>query len=118
MAVQLAFCAIDFGTTTGFNTVIAIATEGFCAFESAMTRKKFLTPFVLHRFVLRRTSGRPNIEQANWSLPDARRTVYAWEILPTVQCDRILVSSVRFNYVQLPARYDGLKLYMHHELGD
>ncbi|OCB86159.1 amino acid transporter [Sanghuangporus baumii] len=29
VAVQLAFCAIDFGTTTGFNTVIAIATEGF-----------------------------------------------------------------------------------------
>lgn len=28
--VQLALCAIDFGTTTGFNTVIAIATEGFC----------------------------------------------------------------------------------------
>ena len=27
---QLALCAIDFGTITGFNTVIAIATEGFC----------------------------------------------------------------------------------------
>ncbi|EJD04196.1 amino acid transporter [Fomitiporia mediterranea MF3/22] len=29
VAVQLALCAIDFGTTTGFNTVIAIGTEGF-----------------------------------------------------------------------------------------
>lgn len=32
VGVQLALCAIDFGTTTGFNTVIAIATEGFCAY--------------------------------------------------------------------------------------
>jgi hypothetical protein len=30
LAVQLALDAIDFGTTTGFETVIAIATEGFC----------------------------------------------------------------------------------------
>ncbi len=29
-AFQMALCAIDFGTVTGFNTVIAIATEGFC----------------------------------------------------------------------------------------
>lgn len=32
LAVQLALDAIDFGTTTGFETVIAIATEGFCKF--------------------------------------------------------------------------------------
>lgn len=32
-AVQFALCAIDFGTVTGFNTVIAIATEGFCESE-------------------------------------------------------------------------------------
>lgn len=31
LVVQLALDAIDFGTTTGFETVIAIATEGFCA---------------------------------------------------------------------------------------
>ena len=31
--VQMALCAIDFGTVTGFNTVIAIATEGFCKQE-------------------------------------------------------------------------------------
>lgn len=30
LAVQLALDAIEFGTTTGFETVIAIATEGFC----------------------------------------------------------------------------------------
>lgn len=30
VAVQLALDAIDFGTTTGFLTVIQIATEGFC----------------------------------------------------------------------------------------
>lgn len=30
LIVQLALDAIDFGTTTGFETVIAISTEGFC----------------------------------------------------------------------------------------
>lgn len=30
--VQLAFDSIYFGTLTGFNTVISIATEGFCKF--------------------------------------------------------------------------------------
>lgn len=30
LAVQLALDAIEFGTTTGFETVISIATEGFC----------------------------------------------------------------------------------------
>lgn len=34
LAVQLALDAIDFGTTTGFETVIAISTEGFCMFLS------------------------------------------------------------------------------------
>ena len=33
VVVQFALCAIDFGTVTGFNTVIAIATEGFCAYN-------------------------------------------------------------------------------------
>jgi amino acid transporter len=32
LVVQLALDAIDFGTTTGFETVIAISTEGFCKF--------------------------------------------------------------------------------------
>jgi amino acid transporter len=30
LAVQLALDAIEFGTTTGFETVISISTEGFC----------------------------------------------------------------------------------------
>lgn len=41
LVVQLALGAIDFGTTTGFETVIAIATEGFCMFE--MLFKLFFT---------------------------------------------------------------------------
>ena len=32
LAVQMALNSIYFGTLTGFNTVIAIATEGFCEF--------------------------------------------------------------------------------------
>ena len=30
LVVQIAFNSIYFGTITGFNTVISIATEGFC----------------------------------------------------------------------------------------
>jgi choline transport protein len=33
LVVQLALDAIEFGTTTGFQTVIAISTEGFCKFH-------------------------------------------------------------------------------------
>jgi amino acid transporter len=36
LAVQLALNSIDFGTTTGFETVIAISTEGFCKFQPQM----------------------------------------------------------------------------------
>lgn len=34
LAVQLALDAIEFGTTTGFETVISISTEGFCKFSN------------------------------------------------------------------------------------
>jgi amino acid transporter len=36
LAVQLALGAIEFGTTTGFQTVIAISTEGFCKLLSSL----------------------------------------------------------------------------------
>lgn len=35
LVVQLALDAIEFGTTTGFETVIAISTEGFCKFDTS-----------------------------------------------------------------------------------
>ncbi|KLO20098.1 amino acid transporter [Schizopora paradoxa] len=38
-AFQMALCAIDFGTVTGFNTVIAIATEGFCKWLAQTIRR-------------------------------------------------------------------------------
>lgn len=38
LAVQLALDAIEFGTTTGFETVISISTEGFCKFTSPRPR--------------------------------------------------------------------------------
>lgn len=37
LAVQLALNAIEFGTTTGFETVISISTEGFCKYLSCAT---------------------------------------------------------------------------------
>lgn len=43
LAVELALDAIDFGTTTGFETVISIATEGFCMFPTCSN----LTLYVL-----------------------------------------------------------------------
>lgn len=38
LVVQMAFNSIYFGTITGFNTVISIATEGFCKFHSEQIR--------------------------------------------------------------------------------
>lgn len=41
--VQMALNSIYFGTLTGFNTVISIATEGFCGTNSFFTRIQLLT---------------------------------------------------------------------------
>lgn len=43
LVVQLALDAIEFGTTTGFQTVIAISTEGFCKFDSQYAIALLLT---------------------------------------------------------------------------
>lgn len=40
--VQIALNSIYFGTLTGFNTVISIATEGFCTFLAPGTAKWIL----------------------------------------------------------------------------
>lgn len=41
LAVQLALDAIEFGTTTGFETVISISTEGFCKSADSMMRGSY-----------------------------------------------------------------------------
>lgn len=43
LAVQLALDAIEFGTTTGFETVISISTEGFCEYTSSHDASWLLT---------------------------------------------------------------------------
>lgn len=43
LAVQLALDAIEFGTTTGFETVISISTEGFCKYTSSQDARWLLT---------------------------------------------------------------------------
>lgn len=43
LAVQLALDAIEFGTTTGFETVISISTEGFCELSDSLITGKSLT---------------------------------------------------------------------------
>ncbi|GKZ37811.1 hypothetical protein AbraIFM66950_009600 [Aspergillus brasiliensis] len=45
LVVQLALDAIDFGTSTGFETVIAISTEGFCYVSNH--RRTLTGPFAL-----------------------------------------------------------------------
>jgi choline transport protein len=75
--VQMAFNSIYFGTTTGFNTIIAIATQGFCKSHFSILRlstnshrsilpyaSRFSHPCTLHRqedapsrFLLTRSLG-------------------------------------------------------------
>lgn len=43
LAVQLALDAIEFGTTTGFETVISISTEGFCRYSDIAVSSALLT---------------------------------------------------------------------------
>ncbi|ODM17586.1 hypothetical protein SI65_07261 [Aspergillus cristatus] len=49
LAVQLALDAIDFGTTTGFETVIAIATEGFYLSYATALSSRLLGYFTGHK---------------------------------------------------------------------
>lgn len=58
---QMALCAIDFGTVTGFNTVIAIATEGFCEILIMHMICSYLTAWPF-RLVICDSSGRPHFE--------------------------------------------------------
>lgn len=60
LAVQLALDAIDFGTTTGFETVISIATEGFCKLHFLrLPEHMYILMHELDRPFLRHSPSKP-----------------------------------------------------------
>lgn len=55
--VQIALNSIYFGTVTGFNTVVSIATEGFCKLTNCPHRPHPILTY--HRRLLRHTNPPP-----------------------------------------------------------
>ena len=62
---MLALCAIDFGTITGFNTVIAIATEGFCVYLTFDSVPYFLSEN--GRFIVRYATWCTSFQYPLWA---------------------------------------------------
>lgn len=106
LAVQLALGAIEFGTTTGFQTVIAISTEGFCKSPTP-----HLTGFITYqscRHVIRNGSPKPTSwllyrprYQARWAIRILRTSIHR------PQHHRTPLPSLCGNYFQLPQREPG-----------
>lgn len=111
LAVQLALDAIDFGTTTGFETVIAIATEGFCksSFDEFLTKYMHILIHELNRPLLRHSPSKPSPGVCNRPQNQPNRPLrppalnincfqYPWSSIPRL----------RFYYVQFSDIVPGL----------
>jgi len=101
LAVQLALDAIDFGTTTGFETVIAIATEGFCESRLLSLFSRF-HPLIRARPVLRNSPQQPPPGLCHWPQnPPHRPILPASPHINCLECPWFIVPALRSNYVQL-----------------
>jgi choline transport protein len=74
--VQMAFNSIYFGTTTGFNTIVAIATQGFCKCH-VIVRSHLADS---HRFVLPDASFLPHPRSLHRQEDTPRRTILPWSL--------------------------------------
>lgn len=99
LAVQLALDAIDFGTTTGFETVIAISTEGFCMFSP----RSFLSfDTKINRPLLRNSPSKSSPWIFHRTQNPSDRSIHSFPPrLHISQCPRPALSSLRRNYFQL-----------------
>ena len=101
LAVQLALDAIDFGTTTGFETVIAIATEGFC--KSPSPPHLSIPPANTNRPLLRNSPNQPPPRLLHRPQNPPHRPIHPPR--PDIhhfEYYRSTISALRGDYVQLP----------------
>ena len=113
LIVQLALDAIDFGTSTGFETVIAISTEGFCTIplpllidlplpqtSNTTTNKTFKKN---HRPLLRHGSRQPATRLHNQSPTNPHRPILPPSLdIHQLEYPRITIFAFRIYHVQFP----------------
>ena len=99
--VQMALNSIYFGTVTGFNTVISIATEGFCKitfYFFALSTRTYLD----FRSFLRHASFRPHPRSIHRSRQGSPRPLHTGEMGCSVEYHRICLPPVHIHHLQLP----------------
>jgi hypothetical protein len=99
--IQIALNSIYFGTVTGFNTVVSIATEGFCKTSPSFPYSHLLTSN-LYRRLLRHPnpSSRPPPTHIHHSQP--LRSLESRTLESTNQYNGIGILTLHIHHFQLP----------------
>ena len=110
LAVQLALDAIDFGTTTGFETVISIATEGFCKPHFLRLPKHMhMLMRELNRSLLRHGPSKPSPRLCHRPQNKPNRSLLPAPFhVNRLQCSRSSLPYLRVHYVQFSDLISGL----------
>src|SRR5690242_4955301 len=88
-AVQIAFNSIYFGTVTGFNTIVAVATQGFCESASMLPLR---VPANANRSLLRHAPPCPHHRPLLRQEDQARRSLLARALRHRFEHDRLRLS--------------------------
>lgn len=98
--VQMAFDSIYFGTTTGFNTIISIATQGFCkpCFPTCCA------PTNHARSLLCNAASCAHSLSCNWQKASTRGAILSRAIWSCSEHCWILVPHILLHHIQLPFR--------------
>lgn len=117
LAAQLALDAIEFGTTTGFETVISIATEGFC---KSSCLALLLSRLICDRCLLRHSPSKPSLGVYNRPQTPADRSICpSSPDFHIPQCPRVAVPPLCSDHLQLPHVVSGhAQIYELHFCGN
>lgn len=105
VVVQMAFNSIYFGTVTGFNTVVSIATTGFCKYPSPSLIISTQIPTTLNRRIIRPCPPSPLTRPF---LPRTTRLLRRLLPLPShfaiYKPNRLPIPAVCIHLIQFPLR--------------
>jgi amino acid transporter len=101
--VQIAFNSIYFGTVTGFNTIVAIATQGFCKLQTTlgMSQANFVRSFLRHAAA--RTHHRTLLRQED----ETRGPLLARSMGNRAEHHWFLVPGIHVHHRELPQCHTG-----------
>lgn len=96
--VQIAFNSIYFGTVTGFNTIVAVATQGFCKLPVLCTASRHTD---MTRSLLRHATARSHHWPFLWQEDKARRLVLARPVRHCAEHYRLPFPGVHVHHLEL-----------------